>query len=84
MVGDGGEIRGAANMTRRDHDPRAWFGAIGLLLTAIVLLVIWIFQCKYRAAKRRVLAGLDDDLLRDVGLVQVRVRAEARRSAGRA
>jgi uncharacterized protein YjiS (DUF1127 family) len=84
MVGDDGEIRGAAIMTLRNHDPRGWFGAIGLLLTAIVLLVLWIFQCTYRAAQRRALAGLDDDLLRDVDPNRDQVRAEIRKPAWRA
>ena len=71
-------------MTMRRHDPRRWFGALGLLLTAIVLLVIWIFQCAYRAAQRRVLAGPDDDLLRDVGPIRAQVRAEVGKPAWRA
>jgi uncharacterized protein YjiS (DUF1127 family) len=71
-------------MTMRNHDPRRWFGALGLLLTAIVLLVIWVFQCAYHAAQRRLRAGLDDDLLRDVGPIRAQVRAEVRKPAWRA
>jgi uncharacterized protein YjiS (DUF1127 family) len=71
-------------MTMRSRDPRRWFGAFGLLLTAIVLLVVWMFQCAYRAAQRRLFAGLDDDLLRDVGLTRAQVPAEVRKPAWRA
>lgn len=84
MVRDDGEIREAASMTMRNRDPRGWLGAIGLLLTAVVLLVIWIFQRTCRAVQRRVIAGLDDHLLRDVDLTRAQVRAEIRKPAWRA
>ena len=71
-------------MTMRNHDPRRSFAALGLLLTAIVLLVVWIFQCAYRAAQRRLVAGRDDDLLRDVRLIRAQVRAEVGKPAWRA
>jgi uncharacterized protein YjiS (DUF1127 family) len=67
--------------------PRGYFenliGSVGLLIAALVLLGLWMFQCAARAGQRRALRQLDGRLLRDVGLTPAQVAIEARKSAWR-
>lgn len=61
-----------------------FLGSLALMASAVCLLAIWIFQCAERAAQRRILADLDDRLLRDVGLSRGHVAAEVSKPAWRA
>ena len=68
-------------MKAHGHSLGNTLGAIALMLGAVCLLAVWIFQCAGRAAQRGVRTELDDRLLRDVGLSRAHVAIEVSKRA---
>ncbi|MDJ0942538.1 MAG: DUF1127 domain-containing protein [Kiloniellales bacterium] len=71
--------------TRRGASPRGiapetGFASSGLLARIIEGLLLW----QERAAQRRALAGLDDHLLKDMGITRAEADREARKPFWRA